>query len=634
MSDQGVKYKITADVEQAGKDIDNFSKRSRVALTNLTQVVQDLPYGFIGIQNNLPYLVSSFNELTKEVGGADKAIVSLINQLRGTVGLVFAFSAVTSVVTFLIQEFGSLGNAYDALISKTTAAATATREYNKALDEQSASAQGEKVILQALFEVLGNVNQSYDKRVQAFQKIEKLNGGHIKGIEDEKKALNLTNDELDRYLKLFEQQQNLVSKGQALQAALSTVYKKFYEDLDKLNDQDILFGLKQIAKGFKQGEFNPMLAFLSGAKTTTQEWKNAINELSVALKNNEKDLLNVNNQLGAGSGFKTTKDDVKNLSTQVEDLRGKWSLDTQITELQKLRTTLLDVSYIEKNGQKITKGFVATELERKDALTKLQQLYPEMFKNMNTQMSNYETLDDLTFTLIRGLQNQRDEILANGKAISLQTQADKNTNAAKEEQIKINEDLLKSLINLSMGNEQFYRTLKDGMFDVESWVTALEQTKEITDEYYNLLDEMANETKQTYNEIQSFVSQMLTRPLNYLVNQILEKGKVTWKEFADMAIESLKRIAAQVAINAIIGAIASAISPQAGLMDILQKSKTKDLKGFLDFTNYLDFLGPGSANFGGVQGGLGITGQVVFVQRGSDLVGVLNRTNTNIGRIG
>ena len=43
MSDQGIKFKLEADVDQAGKDIDDFSKKSRVALTNLTQVVQDLP---------------------------------------------------------------------------------------------------------------------------------------------------------------------------------------------------------------------------------------------------------------------------------------------------------------------------------------------------------------------------------------------------------------------------------------------------------------------------------------------------------------------------------------------------------------------------------------------------------------
>ena len=43
---------------------------------------------------------------------------------------------------------------------------------------------------------------------------------------------------------------------------------------------------------------------------------------------------------------------------------------------------------------------------------------------------------------------------------------------------------------------------------------------------------------------------------------------------------------------------------------------------------------PTRVNFGGLEGGMQMRGQVVFVQRGSDLVGVLNRTNSTIGRIG
>mgnify|MGYP003353033058 CR=1 FL=1 len=50
---------VTTDLSQATKDIDDFSKKSRIALTQLSLVAQDLPYGFIGIQNNVPALVKS-----------------------------------------------------------------------------------------------------------------------------------------------------------------------------------------------------------------------------------------------------------------------------------------------------------------------------------------------------------------------------------------------------------------------------------------------------------------------------------------------------------------------------------------------------------------------------------------------
>lgn len=624
MSDQGVKYKITADVEQAGKDIDNFSKRSRVALTNLTQVVQDLPYGFIGIQNNLPYLVSSFNELTKEVGGADKAIVSLINQLRGTVGLVFAFSAVTSVITFLIQEFGSLGNAYDAIFKKTTAAALAEKEYKKALTESSAAALTEKASIQELINVIGNVNQKYSDRVSAFNQLEKLNSGHIKGIKDEAEAIKMTNKEWDQYLILFQKQTNLKIQAKAIEAALSTAYKKFNEDLDKLGDKDILFGLNQILKGFSRGEFNIPLAFLEGAKKTTQDYVNIINRFNVQWKNTQKELRGVNEQLGAGGGFKDTKEDVKQLSTQVEDLANKWSLETQIAELQKLRTTLLDVTYVERNGQKVTTGYVATELERTQALKDLQQIYPEMFKNMTTQMNSYKNLDDLTFTLIRRLQEQRDEIIANGKASATQAQADKNSENAINQKNKALEDEFENLVKVSMANDALStQVIKINKINLDAVVAYNELTDAVSilTEYYKRLDAQQIKTG-------NFITRYLRNPLEELFDVVLSKGKNKWKEFGDAVVKQLKRIAAQQLATAAASLIANIISPGSGA------AISRGLRGI--GTDVLgDYLGnTGGLDYSAFQGGMSLSGQVVFVQRGSDLVGVLNRTNATINRVG
>jgi len=624
MSDQGVKYKITADVEQAGKDIDNFSKRSRVALTNLTQVVQDLPYGFIGIQNNLPYLVSSFNELTKEVGGADKAIVSLINQLKGTVGLVFAFSAVTSVITFLIQEFGSLGNAYDAIFKKTTAAATAAKELKTAFNDASAAAVTERSSIQELIGVISNANENYKDRISAFQQLEKLNGGHIKGIEDEAEAISMTNKEWGKYLTLFQKQTNLKIQAKAIEAALSATYKKFNEDLDKLNDKDVLFGFKQIAKGISRGQFDLPLAFLEGAKTTTQEWVNVIGTLNVQWRNTQKELRTVNDELGKGGGFKDTKEDVKQLSTEVQDLANKWSLETQIAELQKLRTTLLDVTYVERNGQKVTTGYVATELERKDALEELQQIYPEMFKNMTTQMNSYKNLDDLTFSLIRRLQEQRDEIIANGKAAALQAQADKNTEEAINKKNKALDEEFENIVKLTMANDalstQVININKINLDAVAAYKELMDQVSILTD-YYKRLDAQQIKTGR-------FITQYLRNPLEELFDVVLSKGKNKWKEFGDAVVKQLKRIAAQQLATAAASLIANIISPGSGA------AISRGLRGISTpvLADYLDTVG--QANLSGIGGGMSLSGQVVFVQRGSDLVGVLNRTNATINRVG
>jgi len=106
-----LQIQVTADVAGAGKQIEDFSKKSRIALNSLSLVAQDLPFGFIGIQNNLPSVISSFGELTREAGGVGGALKQLGSSLVGPAGLFLAFSVTTSIITTLIQKYGSLGAA-------------------------------------------------------------------------------------------------------------------------------------------------------------------------------------------------------------------------------------------------------------------------------------------------------------------------------------------------------------------------------------------------------------------------------------------------------------------------------------------------------------------------------------------
>ncbi len=105
-----------ADFSQAQRSIDDFAKKSRIALTNLSLVVQDLPYGFIGIQNNLPALTQSFAQLSSEAGGTQNALKQIAAGLVGPAGLFLAFSAVTTAITYAVQKYGSLQEAFNALI--------------------------------------------------------------------------------------------------------------------------------------------------------------------------------------------------------------------------------------------------------------------------------------------------------------------------------------------------------------------------------------------------------------------------------------------------------------------------------------------------------------------------------------
>jgi hypothetical protein len=78
------------------------------ALSNLSRVAQDAPYGFIGIANNLNPLLESFQQLQKKSGSATEALKSMASGLIGPAGIGLALGVVSSLaVTFSdeIAEF-------------------------------------------------------------------------------------------------------------------------------------------------------------------------------------------------------------------------------------------------------------------------------------------------------------------------------------------------------------------------------------------------------------------------------------------------------------------------------------------------------------------------------------------------
>jgi len=106
-------------IDPSGK-VTQSANKARQSLTNLTLVAQDLPFGFIAIQNNLPNLFKSFGDLSSEAGGLKGGLKQLGKAMIGPAGLFFAFSAVTAAVTFAVNEYGSLDAAIRALTGKTT----------------------------------------------------------------------------------------------------------------------------------------------------------------------------------------------------------------------------------------------------------------------------------------------------------------------------------------------------------------------------------------------------------------------------------------------------------------------------------------------------------------------------------
>jgi archaellum component FlaC len=77
------------------------------ALSNLSRVAQDAPYGFIGIANNLNPLLESFQRLSKESGSSTQALKSMAAGLVGPAGIGLALGVVSSLAITYSDEISA-----------------------------------------------------------------------------------------------------------------------------------------------------------------------------------------------------------------------------------------------------------------------------------------------------------------------------------------------------------------------------------------------------------------------------------------------------------------------------------------------------------------------------------------------
>lgn len=111
-------------------------KKNNMAWTNLALVIQDLPYGFRGIQNNLPALLGSFAAVTGPIYLAFSAIIAAItiwdDSLKKTNQTALeAYKKFHDVKT----EMEGLSSIFHSVRTGTLSARDATRMYNEKLGE-------------------------------------------------------------------------------------------------------------------------------------------------------------------------------------------------------------------------------------------------------------------------------------------------------------------------------------------------------------------------------------------------------------------------------------------------------------------------------------------------------------------
>jgi len=104
--------RVKQDTDNIGNSVKSFSKSSQNALTALSLTIQDLPFGFIGIQNNLPGIIQGFSQMSQEAKTGASVTSQLVTSLVGPAGLFLAFSAITAIVTLAVQKIWFIRSCY------------------------------------------------------------------------------------------------------------------------------------------------------------------------------------------------------------------------------------------------------------------------------------------------------------------------------------------------------------------------------------------------------------------------------------------------------------------------------------------------------------------------------------------
>lgn len=345
----------------AGK-LKTNSNSAALALTDISRVAQDLPFGFIGIANNINPLVDSFARLKRETGSTGGALKALVGSLTGAGGLGLAIGVVTAA--FTIYQNGILG-----FNRKTKEAKDSFEDFKASLRDSAAitddavgSVEGEIVRVRALASVVGDLNKSTAERKSALSELQSINKNYFGDLTLEAAALGRVTSATEEYTKALIQQaivkgfSDEVTKLSTELRKQETVLQKVAKKYVTLNDE---IEKVKTDKAIGAGGGNAAAALAGGVNDASEELNKQIGIVG-DLRNQMNDLTGamskaVEQQLKFKSlditGPKTDKQDakLKVLKQELSDLQG------QLEKINKLREAGVLPKFKEDDAENIAK---------------------------------------------------------------------------------------------------------------------------------------------------------------------------------------------------------------------------------------------------------------------------------------
>jgi hypothetical protein len=558
------KFEQTADV----------TKRARNAFTSMNLVVQDLPFGFIAIQNNLPNLIQNFSLLASEIKkGPLPSFKELYTNLAGPAAFL-VFSGAIALVTKLTKEYGSLGAAIKAIVNGNQELVKAQVIYNKELAASTGNTATEAEKIKILTGIISNLKLPLKDRQAAYEQLKKIQPEVVDGIDKE-------NISLADSIKIIEANAKARLQLIALKAREAAVTTTINQNAAK--QQELEIARKPLLESLIKAQKLYDLGVQSGIVQSQKRY--------VTLSQEEI-------QLYAARKALTDNINAYNALVPVQDEYLN-KLKPIVTEISKLEfgTNNLNGSLNEHN-KKVKEGAEYVHEFSKAYMDWTNRLWNAPIIEAARNLAAWR------FVLTKVAQSTEDARMANDKLEpSIQGVID-----AGYQQIKMQTEM-------GTGLQQF--------------------TQNTSDDTGKAIKSFISNIKTIYPIMQStFVA-----PLEDAFKSFLDTGKFAFKEFTKAVLDSIKQIVAKLAATGIVASLAILLSGGfaagtgvAGLKTLgaaLLSSVGANTGGQLGLRPIAN------PSFGGIGAGpMAMSGSVNLTLRGTDLIGSINRTNTNINRIG
>jgi hypothetical protein len=579
----------------AEKSVEKFDKtvkktvtssgQATLALSNLGRVASDAPFGFIAIANNIEPLIQSFQSLGKQSGGTGGALKALAGSLAGPGGLLLGFSLVSSAVTIAVQKYGSLGKAVDALLgnydkldAQLLKASKSYEKFNETVrtsaeiaDQETAGTKAQILRVETLAKIAGDQTEAYDKRNSALKELATINKDYFGNLKIEEGLVKGLTTAVDNYtLSVIN-----TAKAKGFESAIGQAAVQLNEQLTIL--EALRLKRDQISKQpvrlVGKADLNANTAALAEIDASIAKQADIVDKLSAVQLDLETQLKSLTN-------------------AQVEQRK---ETDKQ-TEANRKRFDG------EKKGLDLRQRNIQSAKEAQEAEDRLNKILEIQRKLRNAPTT-----------------------------VALDPAVSRISQIAEQNKIAIS------------STEQLGKKLRDA-FGLDLTSPQID-FKALEDKARSSFDRIATISGETSQRIIG-QTQAITASFNTLlapaidsVFNALATGQNAFKALGD----SLKQLVVQ-----LISTVVKAAALAAIISAVTGTPFNVAFKGTLSGAQQFGALGAGVApgRIGGAAapsfprgtaftgGGLQLAGNVTFVQRGTDLVGVLNQGNARINRVG